>query len=1261
MTLARRTAARIAALSLAGGLIATLQPALPAFAVDPVAGALTSGDPLFPNQGNGGYDVAHYDVKLAWTPGATLALSTIAATVTVDATTTGAPLSSYALDFEGANLTVSAVTVNGTAAGFTRVDGTGTEPPAAHKLVVTPATPVSGAFSTVITYSGVPSSHLDTDGSAEGWNATADGATFLAQPIGAMAGLPVNNTPSDKATYRFALDIPTTVTNTAGTAPASAVSNGELLSRTPNGDGTRTTWVWNQAQQMASELILISIGKYDMIESTVTLASGRVIPEWSFIDSAQSAANKTTFTTRRSQLSTIIQRLEALYGPYPGNSTGIVMDTVPSAINYALETQDRSFFPSVSSLNGNTLIHELAHQWYGDAVAPKVWNDIWINEGMATWGPSWYTSVLSATAPNPTAVETTYFNSWNNTAATSANWNTAPSGMTATSQLYGYQTYTRGAQFYEALRTAIGTPDFLTFVKTWESRYGNANGGAGDFENLAEEISGRDLTAFFTDWIYETGKPVWPFKHNLEITTPAGPALPGSTVTYTVTATNTGRVPMTPVITVDLADVLDDADLPAANLPAGTTLDGTTLTWTVPSTPVTAGSNVAQIAIPVVVDADASQRTLAATARAATLGSTCTACAASTSVDIQQLTPAPVPTITGTPKVGVALTAVTDGWPAGTTFAYQWLNAGEPIAGATASTYTPVADDLGDSLSVRVTGSKPSYLDTTRTSAAGAPVVIGTLASTPTPTIDGTPRVGTVLTAVPGTWDQGATLTYQWLADNVAIAGATGTTYTPGAGQLGARITVAVTGTKPGYTTVTRTSAASAAVAPGQQGTTPTPTITGTPKVGVQLTGAPGTWDQGTSLSYQWLADGTPIAGATGLTYTPGTGQIGSVLAFRVTGVRSGFTTIVRTSDPTAPVTAGDLANAPTPVVSGTPQVDVVLTGAPGTWDEGTTLAYQWLADGTAVPGATGLTFTPGPAQVGQVLTFAVTGTKAGYATQTRTSAPTAAVAPGVLAATPTPTISGTPQVGVSLLAFSGDWDATTLAYQWFAGDAPVATGSVFTPTAAELGSVITVAVTGTKPGYTTVTRTSAATAPVAPGTQLSTPTPTVRGTTRVGSTLQAVAGTWDEGTTLGYRWLRDGEPVAGAVNASYTLRPVDLASQLSVVVTGRKAGYDNASATSAATAPVALGTQVLRPTPRITGVAKVGRLLTIVPGAHDGGVTLAFEWYAGGNRIAGASGKTFRPSAAQVGKVIKVTVVATKPGFAQVSRTSGSTAKVVR
>lgn len=170
-----------------------------------------------------------------------------------------------------------------------------------------------------------------------------------------------------------------------------------------------------------------------------------------------------------------------------------------------------------------------------------------------------------------------------------------------------------------------------------------------------------------------------------------------------------------------------------------------------------------------------------------------------------------------------------------------------------------------------------------------------------TPTVSGTARVGRALTATTGVWARGATLTYQWSADGVAVRGATATSFTPGAAQKGKAITVTITGKLAGYTSVSRTSKPTSAVAAGIL-TAPTPTIRGTARVGTTLTAVPGTWTSGTTLSYQWFANGTKIRGATSVSFTPTTAQRGAKLTVAVTGTKAGYASKTATSKATTAV-----------------------------------------------------------------------------------------------------------------------------------------------------------------------------------------------------------------------------------------------------------------------------------------------------------------------------------------------------------------------
>ncbi len=375
------------------------------------------------------------------------------------------------------------------------------------------------------------------------------------------------------------------------------------------------------------------------------------------------------------------------------------------------------------------------------------------------------------------------------------------------------------------------------------------------------------------------------------------------------------------------------------------------------------------------------------------------------------------------------------------------------------------------SLTISVDAITASGAQVTVSNGGPPPVVEGS-----TPTVTGTPKVGSTLTAQPGTWTTGATLAYEWRADGTPIAGATAATFVPTAAQLGTALSVQVIGSRAGYLPAQAVSAPTAAVAPGTL-TAPTPTVSGTPRVGNPLTAQPGTWTSGTTLAYLWLLDGAPVA--SGATFTPTADQRGRSLAVRVTGTKAGYTQATRDSE--ASTIGTGVLTARTPTISGTAKVGSRLSAAAGTWTSGTALAYQWFAAGTPVSGATASSFVPGAAQRGKAMTVRVTGTKDGYTSASRTSAATRAVAWGTLRAT-TPRISGTPKVGRRLSVLRGTWTAgTTFSYRWYANGKAIsgATRSTYTPTKGVKGKRLTVRVTGRKAGYTTVSRTSGRTSAV--------------------------------------------------------------------------------------------------------------------------------------------------------------------------------------
>jgi len=441
---------------------------------------------------------------------------------------------------------------------------------------------------------------------------------------------------------------------------------------------------------------------------------------------------------------------------------------------------------------------------------------------------------------------------------------------------------------------------------------------------------------------------------------------------------------------------------------------------------------------------------------------------------------APVPTIAGTARVGVTLTARPGTWAPAATVTYQWYRSGTAISGATKPTYTLAAADLGKRLTVAVTGSSVGYATATTTSAATAAVASGTL-TTVVPTISGTAAVGRTLTARPGTWAPSATFSYQWYRSGTAISGATKSTYVLVAADLGKTVTVKVTGSRSGYATVTKSSAATAKVISGTL-TAPTPVIS-TPRVGAKTTVTLGTWTAGTARTYRWYVAGKAVAGSRGTasTLTPTAAERGKSITVKVTGTKAGYTTVAKTAAKKT-IGYGTFTTAPTPKITGTAKVGSTLTAVRGSWAPApTSWTYQWKANGTAIAGATRSTFTPTSAQRGKTITVTVTAKRTGYASKAMTSATTAAVVQA-FAAAPTPKITGTVRVGSTLTATVGTWSpAPTLSYQWKANGTAIAgaTGRTFTLTSAQQGKTITVTVTGKAAYRVTTSRTSSATAKV--------------------------------------------------------------------------------------------------------------------------------------------------------------------------------------
>ncbi|MFC6160209.1 M1 family metallopeptidase [Kribbella jiaozuonensis] len=451
-------------LGLSTGMTANAAPGRMSFS----PGASGAGDPYFPDMGNGGYDVSHYDIRLAFNP----KTKAISATTTILAKATQ-NLSRFDLDFQGP-LKITKLSVDGRAAAFTRRG--------AQELVITPRQGLwrGSAFVVSVTYAGVPQKIDDPALGLSGWVATKDGAVALNQPIGAATYYPVNDTTDDKATYSQTITVPTGLT---------VLANGEPGPTTKHGG--YTTFRWHMSQPMASELAMIAIGKYNVTRAVTATGIPNITAIGRSVDTKPGQGRVFNRTTAQ-----IVQWEASMYGRYPFSSTGGIIADV--GVDYALETQSRPVYDQrTSEVDGDLLAHELGHQWFGDSLTPVHWSDIWLNEGFATYSEWLYQEKFNGIPVQQSFAETY---------ADEKDW----SGKVADpgrDHIFDDLVYNRGAMTLQALRLKIGDRAFFQVLRQWPTthRYGNVS--TQTFIRFVERLTHRDLGAFFHTWLYRPGKP----------------------------------------------------------------------------------------------------------------------------------------------------------------------------------------------------------------------------------------------------------------------------------------------------------------------------------------------------------------------------------------------------------------------------------------------------------------------------------------------------------------------------------------------------------------------------------------------------------------------------------------------------------------------------------------------------------------------------------------------------------------------------------
>ncbi len=436
----------------------------------PPADPFGLGDELFPELGAPGIDVIAYDVRLDVDVAAGAFDATIGIAAEVDPT-----VDQLVLDASG--FAVDRVLVDGSDATF---DQPGDE------LVIDLPAERERRVDAEISYRAMPDDTYSVARLPAGWFQGDDGSYVLNEPDGARRWLPSNDHPSDKANWRFEITVPDGLV---------ASANGELVQR----GGADQPWIWQMSEPMSTYLVQLVIGDYEIVESPpLESVDGDTIPMTNLAPSSL-ADDLDLFLDETTQQFAFF---EERFGPYPLDRYGLAF--VDSTPGLAMETQGRSMFDLSDFRDGRLdylsrllLAHELAHQWFGNAVSPGTWSDIWLNESFATYSQWLWLDEVGLDTLDRQAGD----------ALAGRQNGSISTGDPIVQSMFGFESYDGGATIVHALRLTLGDDTFFEVLQRWVAEHNGTAQTTATFVALAEEVAGTDLTEFFDDWLYATDLP----------------------------------------------------------------------------------------------------------------------------------------------------------------------------------------------------------------------------------------------------------------------------------------------------------------------------------------------------------------------------------------------------------------------------------------------------------------------------------------------------------------------------------------------------------------------------------------------------------------------------------------------------------------------------------------------------------------------------------------------------------------------------------
>ncbi len=459
------------------GAIASLS--LAAASAEALVGSSGLGDSIFPGAGNGGYDVYSYNLNLGYMRDRTDPVE-IDATMRIRARAVQ-NLDRFNLDLHGP-LQVGRVKVNGARATVRRVGA---------ELRITPAHQLERdkPFKVVVPYHGVPTPRRgsfppsDVMPPRDGWQTSDDGTIVIAEPYGASTWMPVNDHPQDVALWRIKATVPSSL---------AAISNGQLRSRVRHGN--RTTWSWRTDQPRPIYLATLAVGHYRIFDQRVAKLPTMIAIE--------DAVGRYPVKRLMHQMTAAIALLRRELGPFPAIQTGAIVQTVFE--DYIFETYTRPTYGEHPPEKWQ-VVHELAHEYFGNSVRLADWSETWLNEGPTTWA-EWLDSDR-ATGTRHRSFASSFASIYNQHSKSDPFWQIAIGAPDNEVDLFSDSVYLRGGMTLYALQLKVGEPTMLEIMRTWIRDYSGQPVRTEDFIALAELISGQDLSGLFNDWLYTPAKP----------------------------------------------------------------------------------------------------------------------------------------------------------------------------------------------------------------------------------------------------------------------------------------------------------------------------------------------------------------------------------------------------------------------------------------------------------------------------------------------------------------------------------------------------------------------------------------------------------------------------------------------------------------------------------------------------------------------------------------------------------------------------------